>query len=96
VSFSGGELVGAYARSVVVGSSSVLQDLEYFAASGTPPVTGGGSPPPSEGSSGGGGGGGGCFIGAAGTGAHPAGLPAVLLAAAGVIAALRGAWMKPR
>jgi hypothetical protein len=95
VSFSGGELVGAYARTVVVGSSSVLQDLEYFAASGTPPVTGGGSPPPSGGSSGGGGGGGGCFIGAAGTGAHPLGLPAVLLAAAGVIAALRGAGMKP-
>ena len=41
VSFSGGELVGAYTRSVAVGTSSVLQDLEYFAASGTPPSNGG-------------------------------------------------------
>jgi hypothetical protein len=96
VSFAGGELAGGYTRTVAVGSNSVVQDLEYFAASGTPPVTAGGSPAPGGGSSGGGGGGGGggCFIVAAGTGAHPAGLPAALLAAAGVVAAIRGTGTK--
>jgi hypothetical protein len=87
VSFSGGEIVGAYTRSVAVGTSSVLQDLEYFAASGSPPSSGGSG-------GGGGGGGGGCFLLAAGAGAHPAGLLTALLAAAGVIAALRGTGMK--
>jgi hypothetical protein len=62
VSFSGGELVGAFTRTVVVGASSVLQDIEYFAASGTPPDTGGGGAPSDGSSGGGGGGGGGCFI----------------------------------
>jgi hypothetical protein len=95
VSFSGGELVGAYTRTVAVGTSSVLQDLEYFAASGTPPNTTGGSPSGGDSGGGGGGGGGGCFLLAAGAGAHPAGLLTALLAAAGVIAALRGAGMKP-
>jgi hypothetical protein len=96
VSFSGGELVGSYARTVTVGASSVLQDLEYFAASGTPPGNGGGSPPPGGSSGGGGGGGGGgCFIAAAGTGVSPVGLLAALLAAAGVIATLRGHSVKP-
>ncbi len=61
VTFSGGELVGVYPRSVAVGAESVLLDLEYYAASSTtpPPVGGGGG---ESGSSSGGGGGGGCFI----------------------------------
>jgi hypothetical protein len=61
VTFSGGELVGVYPRSVAVAGNSVLLDLEYYAASSTtpPPVGGGGS---SGGDGGSGGGGGGCFI----------------------------------
>ncbi len=54
VTFSGGELVGAYGREVVIASKSILLDLEYYAASSPPPPSGGG-----------GGGGGGCFVQAA-------------------------------
>jgi hypothetical protein len=57
VTFSGGELTGAFSESVAVGSNSVLLDLEYFGgSSGTPPPPGGNS------GNGGGGGGGGCLI----------------------------------
>lgn len=67
VTFSGGELIGVYPRSVVVAGNSVLLDLEYYAASSTPPPVGGGGGGSGGGGSGGGGssgggGGGGCFI----------------------------------
>lgn len=74
LTFSGGNLTGVFTRSVTVGSTSVLQDLEYFAASAANPAdnddgssAGGGAADGGGGSSsgGGGGGGGGCMIGAA-------------------------------
>ena len=67
VDFSGGELSGNFAGSVVVGSDSVLLDLEYYGGSSTTPPPGGNSG--NGGSSGGGGGGsGGCLITAAADG----------------------------
>ncbi len=65
VTFSGGELIGVYTRNVVIAATSVLLDLEYYAASFTSP------PPVSGGTKSGGGGGGGCFI----RSAHPAAPP---------------------
>lgn len=63
VTFSGGELIGVYPRTVAVAGNSVLLDLEYYAASSTTPPPVGGNGGSSGG--GGGGGGGGCFIQAA-------------------------------
>jgi len=94
VTFSGGELVGAYARTVGVGSVSVLQDLEYFSAgdsslnpgtwSGSSVAAGGSS----DGGGGGGGGGGGCFVTAAGADAPGSSALLALVAAMGGLAAL--------
>jgi hypothetical protein len=73
LTFSGGHLTGIFTRTVTVGSASVLQDLEYFAASAANPADNDDGSSAGEGaadgggggSSGGGGGGGGCMIGAA-------------------------------
>jgi hypothetical protein len=79
VTFSGGELADSYTREAVIAATSVLLDLEYYAASLTPP------PPVGDGTGTGGGGGnsgggGGCFIAAA----QPDGSPFAPLALIGV------------
>jgi hypothetical protein len=93
VTFTGGELIGTYMRTVTIGSTSVLQDLEYFTAgdssfnSGAWNGTSSGSVGSSAGSDGGGGGGGGgCFLESAGTGA-----PGALAWAAAVLVAASAA-----
>jgi hypothetical protein len=88
VTFSGGELSGTFSRTVTVGSSSVLVDLESdVASSTTPPVNGGGSGGGGS-SGGGGGGGGGCLIGMAAEGFDGASRGGVLLTAAILLAGL--------
>jgi hypothetical protein len=89
VTFSGGDLSEALSRTVTVGSSSVLLDLEYdSASSNTPPVSGGGSH--GGGGSGGSGssGGGGCLIGMAAEGFDTASRQGMLPTAAMLLAVL--------
>ena len=99
VAFSGGDLSDAITRTVAVGSSSVLLDLEYDAASSTPPPvnggggsggggSGGGSGGSSGGDSGGGGGGSGCLIGMAAEEFDGATMGEVFLTAAVLLAGL--------
>jgi uncharacterized membrane protein YgcG len=101
VAFSGGDLSDTITHTVTVGSSSVLLDLEYEAASSTPPpVNGGGGGGGSGsgggdsgggggGSSGGGGGGGsGCLIGMAAEGFDGASAGEIFLTAAILLAGL--------
>lgn len=78
VIFYGGELDGRFERTVSVGATSVLLDLESYSAAATNPSVSRG---------GGGGGGGGCFLGTAfesrgGSPAAAAALTALFLAAA--------------
>ena len=66
LTFSGGDLTGVFTRTVTVGTTSVLEDLEYFAASAANPAENdGGSSAGEGGADSGGSGGGGCMIGAA-------------------------------
>jgi hypothetical protein len=107
VAFSGGDLSDAITRTVAVGSSSVLLDLEYDAASSTPPPvnggggsggggSGGGSGGSSGGDSGGGGGGSGCLIGMAAEEFDGATMGEVFLTAAVLFAGLAlGPALKP-
>jgi hypothetical protein len=82
VTFSGGELAGSYTREAVIAATSVLLDLEYYAASLTPPPpVGDGTGTGGGGGNSGGGGGGGCFI----TAAQPDGSPFAPLALIGVV-----------
>lgn len=91
VTFSGGDLVGVFTRSVAVGSASALLDLEYYEASssGLPdneePGVGGDAGGAGSGS-GGGGGGGGCLIAAAADGVCSAAVYRGLLTAAFLLA----------
>jgi len=86
VTFSGGDLVGAFTQSVAVGSASVLLDLEYYQASSSSLPGNEGSGGSGEASGSGGGGGGGCLIAAAADGGHRAAMDRGFLAAAFLLA----------
>jgi hypothetical protein len=93
VTFSGGELSDTLTRAVVVGSSSVLLDLEFSTASPAPAPDeraggGGGGDSSSGGPSNSGGGSGGCLIGMAAEGSKEASVEDIFRTAPVLLAVL--------